>query len=78
MKTGEKITVSDVGAVLNDTYVLDSGAKTFTKNGSSAPALVSRTDAWFMRWAPAASLGLRFDCVSGNWDLTLEYYKKWL
>jgi hypothetical protein len=78
VSTGDKITVQDTGLILNDQYVIDLGAKSFQKNGVRADTFIKRESAWLMRLPAAASLAMRFDALSGDYDLTLGYYKKWL
>ena len=78
VSTGDKISITDVGILINDQFIIDLNTKTFTKNTVRADGFISRETAWFMRLPPAASLAMSFDATSGNYDLQLEYYKKWL
>ncbi len=78
VSTGDKITFNDPSLILNDQIVIDLGARTFKKNTVRADALVQRTSTWFMRLPTAASLAMKFDVTSGNYDLQLDYYRKWL
>lgn len=76
--TGDRITISDVGILTNDQFVIDLGTKTYTKNGVRADSFVQRESAPFLRLPAASSLAMTFGSVSGTFDLQLEYYKKWL
>ena len=76
--TGDRITISDVGILTNDQFVIDLGSKTYTKNGIRADAFVQRESAPFLRLPAASSLAMTFGSVSGSFDLKMEYYKKWL
>lgn len=78
VSNGDKITFVDTTLVNTDQIVIDLGAKSFELNGDRADAAIIRETSWFMRLAPSAALAMRFDCVSGDYDLQLEYHKKWL
>ena len=75
--TGDLITIADT-LIAADEYILDLGAKSFTKNGSRADTFITRNKAWFMRLPASASLAMVLDADSGTYDLEVEYYKKWL
>lgn len=74
---GDRITIQDSPAT-NDQYVIDLGSKSFTKNGTRADGFIGRTSATYLLLPPAATLSMEFGATSGDYDLTLEYYKKWL
>ncbi len=76
--TGDKITIADAGIVLNDQFIINLNTRSFTKNTVRADPFIQRETAWFMRLPPAASLAMRLDALSGDYDLKLEYHKKWL
>lgn len=78
VSTGDKITVNDGSLVNTDQIIIDLGARTFTKNAVRADSLILRETAWFMRLPAADVLAMRFDATSGDYDLQLDYYKKWL
>ena len=64
--------------IASDSFVVDLGIKSFTKNAVRADSVISRNNAWYLRLQPAAALGMIFDAAGGTHTLTLEYYKKWL
>jgi hypothetical protein len=77
VSTGDIITVNDALSG-GDSVVIDLATKSFTKNAVRTDASIERNRAWFLRMPPAASLGMSFDALSGTYNLTMEYYKKWI